>query len=350
MSSRPVGTSASSNTERVKAQRSGITSKPWWPWLKRGVTTVFFGAVAWLLIEQGKAIEWHEVLTALRAYPAGSLAAAVALAAASLALYSCFDLLGRHYTGHRLGTLTVMTVTFVSYVFNLNLGSLVGGVAMRYRLYTRLGLELGLITRVMTFSMLSNWMGYLLLGGLVFSIMPPTLPDTWPLDAGHLRLIGALLLIIALGYLALSAFSKRRELTIRGHEIVLPSLRLAVLQLAMGAGNWLIMSGIIYVLLQQRIEFPAVVTVLLLAAIAGVITHIPAGLGVLEAVFVALLSHKMPQHAILAALVAYRVIYYLGPLCVASVIYLVMEAQAKRIAAASGNGVRQGRPDIATQI
>ena len=32
-----------------------------------------------------------------------------------------------------------MTVTFVSYVFNLNLGSLVGGVAFRYRLYSRLG-------------------------------------------------------------------------------------------------------------------------------------------------------------------------------------------------------------------
>ena len=341
--------SASSTTDRAKAQRSGITGKPWWPWLKLGVTTVFFGAVAWLLFEQGKAIEWHEVLTALRAYLAASLGAAIALAAASLALYSCFDLLGRHYTGHKLGTLTVMLVTFVSYVFNLNLGSLVGGVAMRYRLYSRLGLELGLIARVMTFSMLSNWMGYLLLGGLVFSIMPPTLPDTWLLDAGHLRLIGALLLTIAFGYLALCAFSKRRELTIRSHEIVLPALRLAVLQLAMGAGNWLIMSGIIYVLLQQRIEFPAVVGVLLLAAIAGVITHIPAGLGVLEAVFVALLSHQMPQHAILAALVAYRVIYYLGPLCVAAVVYLVMEARAKRMAPASGDGVRQGRPDIAHQ-
>jgi hypothetical protein len=33
-----------------------------------------------------------------------------------------------------------MGVTFISYAFNLNLGSLVGGVAFRYRLYSRLGL------------------------------------------------------------------------------------------------------------------------------------------------------------------------------------------------------------------
>lgn len=310
------------------------SQRPWWLWLKRGATTLFFGLVAWLLISQARHIDWQEVLTSLQAYPLKAAGIAVLLAAASFTLYSCFDLLGRRYTGHTLGTLTVMTVTFVSYVFNLNLGSLVGGVAFRYRLYSRLGLKTGLITRVMTLSMLTNWMGYLLLGGLVFSIMPPALPDSWPLSTAHLRLIGLVLVAIAAGYLLLCAFSRQRELIIRGHEIVLPSARLAALQLVMGASNWLIMSGIIFVLFQQRIEFPAVVSVLLLAAVAGVITHVPAGLGVLEAVFVALLSHKMPQAAILAALVAYRVVYYLAPLSIATMVYLVMEARAKKLAAA----------------
>jgi uncharacterized membrane protein YbhN (UPF0104 family) len=102
----------------------------------------------------------------------------------------------------------------------------------------------------------------------------------------------------------------------------------------MGAGNWLIMSGILFILLQHRIEFSAVVAVLLLAAVAGVITHIPAGLGVLEAVFVALLSHLMPQAELLAALVAYRVIYYLAPLGIASAAYLLMETRARQLARA----------------
>ena len=314
-----------------------ISERPWWPWLRRGATALFFGLVAWLLISQARTLDWQEVLTSLKTYPLSVAGMAVLLAAASFTLYSCFDLLGRRYTGHTLGTVTVMTVTFVSYVFNLNLGSLVGGVAFRYRLYSRLGLNTGLITRVMTLSMLTNWIGYLLLGGLVFSIMPPTLPDSWPLSTAHLRLAGIVLVLIAAGYLTLCFFSRQRELTVRGHLIVLPSARLAALQLLIGASNWLIMSGIIYVLLQQRVEFSAVVSVLLLAAVAGVIAHVPAGLGVLEAVFVALLSHQMPQPAILAALVAYRVIYYLAPLCVAAVVYLVMEARAKKLATAGAS-------------
>lgn len=326
---------ASTEQRHPAGAKLKISEGPWWPWLKRGATTVFFGLVAWLLITQARTIDWQEVLTSLQAYPLSVAGIAVLLAAASFTLYSCFDLLGRRYTGHTLSTPTVMTVTFVSYVFNLNLGSLVGGVAFRYRLYSRLGLKTGLITRVMSFSMLTNWIGYLLLGGLVFSIMPPALPDSWPISSTHLRLVGIVLVLIAAGYLALCAFSRQRELTIRGHDIVLPSARLAALQLLMGASNWLIMSGIIFVLLQQRIEFPAVVSVLLLAAVAGVITHVPAGLGVLEAVFVALLSHQMPQPAILAALVAYRVVYYLAPLCIAAVVYLVMEARAKKLASAS---------------
>jgi glycosyltransferase 2 family protein len=311
-----------------------LTDKHWWPWLKRGVTALFFIAVATLLVSQARTIEWAEVLASLQRYPLGTLAGALALAVLSFTLYSCFDLLGRRYTGHTLGTGSVMMVTFTSYAFNLNLGSLVGGVAFRYRLYSRLGLRAGLITRVMTLSMLTNWMGYLLLGGLVFSLMPPTgLPASWKIDSAQLRYVGLALVAVAGGYLALCAFSRQRTLQLRGHAIELPSLPMAGLQLLMGASNWLVMSGIVFILLQQRIEFSAVVGVLLLAAIAGVITHIPAGLGVLEAVFVALLSHQMPRHELLAALVAYRVIYYLLPLALASGLYFLMEARAKKLGA-----------------
>ena len=307
-----------------------FTGKAWWPWLKRGASVLFFVLVAGLLVSQARHIEWHQVLTSLQRYPLTAAWGAVLLALTSFTLYSTFDLLGRHYTEHTLRAPTVMMVTFISYAFNLNLGSLVGGVAFRFRLYSRLGLPTGVITRIMSLSMLSNWMGYLLLGGLIFSLRPPTVPADWGIDSAHLRMIGFGLLAGAAGYLGVCVFSRQRVFWLRGHEIDLPSVRLAGLQLVMGATNWLVMSGIIFILLQHRIEFSAVVGVLLLAAIAGVITHIPGNLGVLEAVFVALLSHQMARHELLAALVAYRVIYYLIPLGIASVAYLIMETRAKK--------------------
>lgn len=323
----------SGNTRGAKRK---LTGRAWWPWLKLGVTAIFFALVGYLLVSQARTIEWGRVLSSLQDYPLTAAWGAVALSVASFTLYSCFDLLGRRYTGHTLGTPTVMMLTFVSYAFNLNLGSVVGGIAFRYRLYSRLGLDLSVITRVTSLSMLTNWMGYLLLAGLVFSLQPPALPGNWKIDALQLRLIGLLLLAIALAYLGACAFSRQRTLCLRGQEIELPSLRLAGLQMAMGAGNWLLMSGILFVLLQQRIDFFSVVSVLLLAAIAGVITHIPGNLGVLEAVFVALLSHRMPRHELLAGVVAYRVVYYLVPLLIAAVIYLILEARARRLAKSKG--------------
>ena len=77
---------------------------------------------------------------------------------------------------------------------------------------------------------------------------------------------------------------------------------------------------------------------LLIAAIAGVILHIPAGLGVTEAVFIALLSHRVPEGQLLAALLTYRAIYYIAPLLLAATLYVLVEARARRTAAAGRSG------------
>jgi uncharacterized membrane protein YbhN (UPF0104 family) len=310
----------------------GITSRRWWPWAKRFGKLLFFAVVAYLLFTQAREVEWGEVLATMRRRPIGELLQAAAFGAASFALYSCFDLLGRHYTGHRLKTPQVIVVNFISYAFNLNLGSLVGGVAFRYRLYSRLGLDTATITKVVGVSMLTNWLGYLLLAGIVFWWWPVPLPPDWKIDTRALQGIGIVLAATAVAYLLLCALARRRTWTVRGHELTLPSLRLALLQLLMSTTNWLLMAGAVFILLEQKIAFPTVIGVLLLAAIAGVITHVPAGLGVLEAVFVALLSHKLPKSELLAALLMYRAIYYLAPLMLATLLYLLVEARAKKAA------------------
>ena len=50
------------------------------------------------------------------------------------------------------------------------------------------------------------------------------------------------------------------------------------------------MGAIIWLLLGQSVSYFFVLGVLLVSSIAGVIVHIPAGIGVLEAVFIALLA------------------------------------------------------------
>lgn len=310
-----------------------LREQRWWPWLKRALGIGFLLLVAVLLARYARNIDWGEVKESVLALPRSTLLLAAALAAASHLLYSCFDLVGRRYTSHRLPVPKVMQVNFISYAFNLNMGSLVGGVAFRYRLYRRLGLAYDTITRVLTLSMLTNWLGYLVLAGIVFTFEPLQLPPSWELDSEGLRLVGVLLLAIAITYLVLCFASKKRSWTVRGHELILPRPRMAALQLAMSCTNWMLMAGAVYVLLQGRVDYAAVLSVLLMAAIAGVITHVPAGLGVLEAVFIAMLSHRVPESQLLGALLGYRAIYYIAPLLAAALGYVAVELRTRKHAA-----------------
>lgn len=299
--------------------------RPWQRRLRRLGGALFFCGVAFLLVREARSIAWPEVLAAAKAYTALQLLSAAGLAAASLTLYSCFDLLGRRYTGHHLGAAPVMAVTFISYVFNLNLGSLVGALALRFRLYSRLGLTYGVIARVASLSMLTNWLGYVLLAGVIFSLHPPALPSDWPLSAGGWPYLGTGLLAVGVAYGLFSAFSRQRCFTVRGHALQLPGPALAAVQSAMGAANWLLMSGILFMLLPGAVPYATVVGVLLVAAGAGALAHIPAGLGVLEAVFVTLLAGYAGKNEMLAALVVYRLVYYLVPLALAALAYVAAE-------------------------
>ena len=78
----------------------------------------------------------------------------------------------------------------------------------------------------------------------------------------------------------------------------------------------------------------------LAAAVAGVIAHVPAGLGVLEAVFIALLGATVPEPRLLGALLAYRALYYIVPLAAAVPLYLRSEARATPAAGADRDAVR----------
>jgi len=278
-------------------------------------------------------LDWNEVRQSLVAYTPGTLIIGLGLALCSYLTFASYDLLARAYTGHHLPARQVLPVAFVCYAFNLNFTTWVGGVALRYRLYGRLGLDTATITRILTLGLLTNWMGYLLLAGTVFALRLVKVPERWAVGVTGLQMIGLLMLGVALAYLLACAFSKRRTWSVRDHEITLPSLRLALCQVLLGASNWALMAALIYWLLPGDLFYPSILGVLLISCVAGVVAHIPAGLGVLEAVFLALLHGQLGQGSLIAALLGYRTLYYLIPLLLALVTYLVLEKRARTMRA-----------------
>ncbi|GHD92758.1 hypothetical protein GCM10011445_17260 [Pseudocitrobacter faecalis] len=307
-------------------------SKKQWKWTKRALTWLFLVAVAVLLVLYARKIDWHEVWNVIRDYNRLALLGAVGLVIFNYLLYGCYDLLARVWCGHKLAKRQVMLVSFICYAFNLTLSTWVGGIGMRYRLYSRLGLKPGTITRIFSLSISTNWLGYLLLAGVMFTGGAIDLPPHWYINDTTLRLLGAVLLATVLIYLGFCAFAKKRQYSIKGQKLVLPTWKFALAQMAISSLNWMAMGATIWLLMGQAVDYFFVLGVLLVSSVVAVIVHIPAGIGVLEAVFVALLaSEEVSSGTIIAALLVWRVLYYFIPLMLALVCYLGLESQAKRI-------------------
>lgn len=258
-----------------------------------------------------------------------------ALALASHCLYGTFDLVARHCCGHHLRRSTTLGIAMTSYAFTLNLGSLVGGVGVRYRLYARRGVDAGTIGQVVGTSVLTNWVGYLLLAAVLPWLWAPPPLAGWSAPAWQWRLGGALLGCIPLAYGVVCALRAGRALTLRGHAFALPRWPVALWQMAASAGNWMLMGAALWATLQAQVSYPAALATVLLGAVAGLVLRVPAGLGVLEAVGVALLtSPSLGQDKVLAALLAYRALYYFVPLVLASLALGAAELRWRHSAAA----------------
>lgn len=284
-------------------------------------------AVLALLARAARAIDWTLVGQAMTGYDGATLVIAALLTATSYLVYSGYDVAARRYAHHELSTGRIMLITGIAYAFALNIGALIGGAGFRYRMYSRAGVGIAAISRIVIFSASTNWLGYLLLAGVLFASGTVVPPPRFAAAAGGMQWLGAAMVAAALLYLVACHRLHGRIFHVRGHHFRLPSVRLALVQFTLAMLNWSLMAAIIFVLLPAQADYPTVLGACLFAAIATALVHVPGGLGVLEAVFIAAFMHRIVPTHILAALLAYRALYYLAPLVLALVAYLVMETR-----------------------
>ena len=104
------------------------------------------------------------------------------------------------------------------------------------------------------------------------------------------------------------------------------SARTAAAQTLLGAIDLMLMSAVIYVLLPTNIgtDFFAYLGVFAAALVAGVISHVPGGIGVFESVMLLGLP-EVPAASLLSAILMFRCIYYLVPLSLAAIVLAAYE-------------------------
>jgi len=271
-------------------------------------------------------VDWNGMRRAVGDMPHESLWWALAFTVASYLVYSSIDLLARRVVGHRIGAVRVLTIGFVSHACALNLGP--AGAGFRFRLYMRHGLDAPHSAVIWLFNIASNWFGFVLIEGIAFAAGMMNLPSSWALANQASHFIGALLLGAVAIYLVACAMAHGRSWKVLGRELTLPTLGVAVLQCLVSALNWTLLAWLMTMLLQHKVEFASVLAALLTCALALALIDVPAGLGVTETVFLAMFASRIPAHELLAALLAYRAIYYLALLLMAIAAYLLLEFDA----------------------
>jgi phosphatidylglycerol lysyltransferase len=292
------------------------------------VSLIVFAVTLWFLHRELAGVSIASVVSHARSVPLSTLLASVALAICSYATLTGYDALGLRYLGREIPYRQSALTSFMAFAVGHNVGvaSLSGG-SIRYRMYTLAGLTAAEVARLVVFISVTFGVGAAGLLGAALLLMPNAELALFSAPRALLKAIACLLIAIPFAYLAVTAM--RRSTVQIGHwSIELPAPGIALGQVAVAVIDILFASATLYVLLGPTLQigyFPFL-GAYMLAMGAGVISNVPGGIGVFEAVLVAAFPGVEPG-ALLGTILLYRLIYYVVPLLFALTLLVGYESR-----------------------
>lgn len=319
------GSVGEAGTNRMKSRLGG------WRRLSPLLAVIVF-VIAVVAVDRvlGK-YHWHEVAVHLYATPVHTLLTALGLTICSYLVLTFYDLLGVRNAGASLPWRTVAMASFSAYAVAHNVGfAALSGGSVRYRVYSSAGLSGLQIAQVIAFCSATFAIGAALLCGVSLAFRADQAAAVLHVGAPWARAVGVLLILLVAVYVATGAV-RRKPLQFRGAELRLPGVGMSLLQVGVACLDLSIASGVLYVLMPEGStgSFVGFAGTYLLAAAAGLISSVPGGLGVFETVLL-LLTPEGQEDQKLAAVLAYRAIYYLLPFLLALAVMLGHEAWVNR--------------------
>lgn len=270
----------------------------------------------------------HDISASLHYIPFSHLCLALACAAASYFCLTGFDFLAILSLGKSLPYRKVALASFISLSMGHNIGfaGLSSG-AFRYRYYSRWGLTAQEVAKLVLFSGATVGLGLITLAGFTLLLNPQDAAGLLRWNSEWFRAAGGAIITLPITYVMLAAFLRRRFHLWRW-TFELPDVSFAVLQVGMGALNFLLVSACLHQLLSAfaDIAFSRSVTAFVLGNSAVLATHVPGGLGVLETA----VAYVAPDAASIGALIAFRCIYFLLPLVLGTMLFIISEIVFRR--------------------
>lgn len=268
-----------------------------------------------------------DILAGLSHISPTRLVAAMILTAIEYTLITGYDTLAFRFIGHPLPYRKIALAAFTGYAFSHNVGlTAISSGSVRYRIHSSFGLGARETAKVVAFSCLSFWVGFLCASSVIFLLLPMNVPHILHLPFQTVRILGivALLFLLLYGWYTTHGMHGRR---IAGFELPRVTPKIFWLQILIGSLDWILASTILFILLPHvgAISYPRFFEMFLLAQIAGVTSQVPGGIGVFEGIMLAFLPKRFPVPAMIGTLLIYRLIFYILPLIVAIILLATHE-------------------------
>lgn len=283
-----------------------------------------------------KPVNPADVAAQIKATPVNALAAALGATVVGYVALIFYDWFGLRFIGKRLDRGIVALGGFLGYAFGNTIGvSVVSGGAVRYRIYSAVGLNAFEVAAISGYIAVALGTGLTIVGVGALAVHPGAVGAYLPYTSGTIQIVAAAIVglsIVAIGWISAS----QRALSIRGHELRLPppgdlggQLFVALIDIAAA-------SFALWVLLPAgKPDYATFVAVYAAATMIGVLSHVPGGIGVFETVVISTLPAAVSVADAAAALLLFRLVYYLVPFALAFLLVALNE-----IRLASGLGSR----------
>lgn len=293
---------------------------------------VFFALAIYVLSRELKSFSYDDIVLYLENIPPYRVALGFLFTCLSYLVLTGYDVLAFRYIGHPLPFRRIASASFIGYAFSHNLGlSLLTGAPVRFRMYTAWGLSGIDVARVVTFCVLTFFLGFFAVGGAVFLFEPPMLPRSLHFSFPSMRPLGVACTAIVLGYVWWSWYRKT-PLKFGPVTIPVPGLSVSLPQIVVSALEWIMTGLVLFFLLpnDHPISFTWFLGIFLLAQVGGLISQVPGGLGVFDTIIIVGLTPGIDHTKVMGALVMYRVLFYILPLIAAIILLGFHELDQKK--------------------
>ena len=266
--------------------------KPAVPYL---LTAGLFTLGAYALYRLLQPVNFKDVMTQVRGTPWHIIALSLLATFTGYAALIGYDWSALRYLGKKLPFPVIVTGGFLGYALGNTVGAgPVTGGAVRYRIYSSLGLTGYDIAAIAIFGSVAFGLGATIVGFGALVYHPYALQSLTSISPVILRWAGVAALAVSFGLLTAITF-RTSEITLRGHSFSTPSFRLLSGQLLFTAIDIVMAATVLYLLLPPNdMNFATFLAVFAAAIFAGVASHVPGGVGVFETIIITALPSSVP--------------------------------------------------------